>query len=59
MANLIQGSSIHKNSFDFYKSRKLYLNLLGVEDTLGELSNASELQIERDISRTFPRSDAF
>jgi len=37
----------------------LYLNLLGVEDSLGELSNASELQIERDISRTFPRSDAF
>ena len=41
--------------FDFQKNRRVYLNLLGVESNI----SGSELQIEKDITRTFPQQAIF
>jgi hypothetical protein len=41
--------------FDFEKNRRVYLNLLGVENNI----SGSELQIEKDITRTFPQQAIF
>jgi len=49
---------LHANKmapFDFQKNRRVYLNLLGVENNI----SGSELQIEKDITRTFPQQAIF
>ena len=42
-------------NFDFTKNRSTYLALLGVENNI----SGSELQIEKDITRTFPQQSIF
>ena len=46
----------HGRKFEIQKSRKSYLDLLGIKDFI---SLAEERQIECDITRTFPHQKIF